>query len=90
MKKHTRYVAALLLTIAPLLASASENSPSPTKQLSVEEYLVQKDIMIKDLSAKIDVLQDALNCANASKTPGAFLECNEALRKKIVTTMQPK
>jgi len=90
MKKLMLVGVVLLASLSPLLSSASETPPDQNKHLSVEEFLVQRDVMVKDLSSKIDVLQEALNCAKAAKTPEAFTECNEVLRKNIVAAMQPK
>ena len=59
--------------------SADNNSPQATVVLSQEDFVKQREFMLKDLAKKMALMQEARKCAEKSATPAAFQACNQAL-----------
>lgn len=85
-----------LLFVAIFSMACSAHATSEPVELSVttpllseNEFLLQKELMIKDTATKVQVLQAAHDCAKAAETPAAFAECNKALREAILNN-KPK
>lgn len=83
---HSRCNAIFLVAIlAPMaeLGYAAEDSTKPVFVLSQEEFVRQRTVMIDDLGKKIELMQQARECAETATTPVAFQACNQAFADGI-------
>jgi len=67
--------------------SAGADSSQPTSVLSQDDFVKQRQFMLKDLARKMALMQEARTCAEKSTTPVAFQDCNQAFLDGIRAQM---